>query len=200
MAQAAKPTRHHRTLTVDFHHEATYFALCRAGKVGIEFVLAFFLALGFQRLHPPSCSADGSLTRHSQYARVRLGGLTIWRLQCPTCTAVCTVLPHVVWRSRTMRPDVARDALCATHGGRSLAWGATIGPLAPLALSRVICACGHHRVVTVLTPCGLPLPTSILADEKHRRCLTEKASLPTIVSGRALWHLGSSASKRMFTP
>ena len=44
MAQAAKPTRHHRTLTVDFHHEATYFALCSDGKVCIEFVLAFFLS------------------------------------------------------------------------------------------------------------------------------------------------------------
>ncbi len=59
-----------------------------------------------------------------------------------------------------------------------------------MALSRVICACGHHSVVTVLTQCGLPLPTSILADEKHSRCLTDKAYLPTIVSGRALWHLG----------
>ena len=64
-----------------------------------------------------------------------------------------------------------------------------------MALSRVICACGHHSVVTVLTQCGLPLPTYILADEKHSRCLTDKAYLPTIVSGRALWHLGSSASK-----
>src|SRR5947209_14917727 len=64
-----------------------------------------------------------------------------------------------------------------------------------MALSRVICAFGQHSLVTVLTQCGLPLPTYILADEKHRRCLTDKASLPTIVSGRALWHLGYRASK-----
>jgi hypothetical protein len=195
MAQAAKPTRHNRTITVDFHNEATYFALCSAGKVFIEFVLAFFLSLGFQLLHKPSCSADGSLTRHSHYARVRLGGLTIWRIQCTTCKAVFTVLPHFVLRSRTMRPDVARDALLATHGGLSLEWCATIGHISPMALSRVICACGQHRLVTVLTQCGLPLPTYILADEKHSRCLTDKAYLPTIVSGRALWHLGYSASK-----
>src|SRR5713101_6697164 len=56
MAQAANPTRHNRTLTVDFHNEATYFALCSAGKVFIEFVLAFLLSLGFQLLHTPSCS------------------------------------------------------------------------------------------------------------------------------------------------
>src|SRR5262249_35863848 len=29
-----------------------------------------------------------------------------------------------------------------------------------------------------------------LADEKHSRCLTDKVYLPTIVSGRVLWHLG----------
>jgi hypothetical protein len=27
----------------------------------------------------------------------------------------------------------------------------------------------------------------LLADEKHNRCLTDKAYLPTIVSGRATW-------------
>jgi len=55
MAQAAKPTRHNRTITVDFHNEATYFALFSDGKVFIEFVLAFFLSLGFQLLHKPRC-------------------------------------------------------------------------------------------------------------------------------------------------
>ena len=44
--------------------------------------------------------------------------------------------------------------------------------------------------MTVLTRCGLPLPVYFLADEKHSRCLTEKVYLPTIVSGRVLWHLG----------
>ena len=67
MAQAAKPTRHNRTITVDFHNEATYFALLSDGKACIAFVLAFFLALGFQLLHKTSCSAVGSLTRHSHY-------------------------------------------------------------------------------------------------------------------------------------
>jgi hypothetical protein len=39
------------------------------------------------------------------------------------------------------------------------------------------------------------LPTYILADEKHSRCLTERVYLPTIVRGRVLWHLGYRASK-----
>src|SRR5947208_12705024 len=64
-----------------------------------------------------------------------------------------------------------------------------------MALSRLVCAFGHHSLVTVLTRCGLPLPVYILADEKHSRCLTEKVYLPTIVSGRVLWHLGYSDAK-----
>jgi hypothetical protein len=158
-------------------------------------VLAFLLSLGLPLTHKASCSAGGHLTRHSHYARIRLGGLTIWRVQCTTCKAVFTVLPHFVLRYRQMRPEVARDALLATHGGLSLELCAVIGPISPMAVYRLVCSFGHQSVVPVLTRCGLPLPTSILADEKHSRCLTEKVSLPTIVSGRVLWHLGYSHAK-----
>src|SRR6266699_3780823 len=119
-----------------------------------------------------------------------LGGLTIWRLQCTTCRAVFTILPHFILRYRQMRPEVARDALLATHGGLSLELCAVIEHISPMALYRLVCAFGHHSLVTVLTRCGLPLPVYFLADEKHSRCLTEKVYLPTIVSGRVLWHLG----------
>src|SRR5882724_5575853 len=190
MGQAAKPTRHNRTLTIDFHDETTYAALLGNTKAFVEFVLAFLLALGFQLLHKASCSEGGSLTRHSHYARLRLGGLTIWRVQCTTCKAVFTVLPHFVLRYRQMRPEVARDALLATHGGLSLELCAVLYHLSPMALYRLVCALGHQSLVTVLTRCGLPLPTYFLADEKHSRCLTAKVYLPTIVSGRVLWHLG----------
>src|SRR5262252_3725823 len=94
-----------------------------------------------------------------------------------------------------MSPDVARQALIATHGGLSLAWCATICHISPMALYRLLCALGQHRLVTVLVKCHLSLPTSILADEKHSRCLTEKVYLPTVVSGRVIWHLGYSDSK-----
>src|SRR5712671_3179938 len=195
MDQAAKPTRQNRTITVDFQDEATYFQLLGDTQAFVEFVLAFLLALGFQLLHKASCSEGGCLTRHSHYARVRMGGLTIWRIQCTTCKAVFTVLPHFVLRYRQMRPDVACDALLATHGGLSLEWCAIIGHISPMALYRLICALGQHSLVDVLTRCGLPLPRYILADEKHNRCLTDRVYLPTIVSGRVLWHLGYSASK-----
>jgi hypothetical protein len=62
--------------------------------------------------------------------------------------------------------------------------------ISPMALYRLICALGQQSVVTVLSRCGLPLPVYLLADEKHTHCLTNKAYLPTIVSGRVLWHLG----------
>jgi hypothetical protein len=65
MGQTAKSLRHNRTITVDFHDETTYFALLSNTKAFVEFVLAFLLALGFQLLHKGSCSAGGSLTRHS---------------------------------------------------------------------------------------------------------------------------------------
>src|SRR5207244_13131273 len=49
--------------------------------------------------------------------------------------------------------------------------------------------------------CGLALPVYVLADEKHSRCLTDKIYVPTIVSGRVLWHLGytEAASTAAFT-
>ena len=55
-------------------------------------------ALGFQLMHKATCRGGGCLTRHSHYLRLRLGGVTIWRIQCTTCKAVFTVLPHFVLR------------------------------------------------------------------------------------------------------
>jgi hypothetical protein len=195
MRHTTKQPRANRTITIDFQDEATYLQLLGDRKAFLECVLAFILSIGFQLAHKATCRGGGCLTRHSHYVRVRLGGLTIWRLQCTTCHAVFTVLPPFVLRYRAMRPEVARKALLATHGGLSLARCAVIGHISPMALYRLICARGHQSLVAVLTRCGLPLPASILADETHSRCLTERVSLPTIVRGRVLWHLGYSASK-----
>ena len=192
MGNATKSIRQNRTLTVDFRDETTYFALLDNPKAFVELVFAFILSIGFQLNHKSTCNGGGGLTRHSHYVRIRLGGLTIWRIQCTRCKAVFTVLPHFVLRYRKMRPNVARDALLATHGGLSLEWCATICHISPMALYRVICAFGQHSLVSVLTRCGLRLPAYILADEKHSRCLTAKVYLPTIVSGRVIWHLGYS--------
>src|SRR6266849_6444127 len=130
MRNTTRQTRENRTITVAFHNEATYFQLLGDGKACVECVVAFLLALGFQLTHKASCRGGGCLTRHSHDLRVRLGGLTIWRVQCTTCKAVCTVLPHFVLRYRQMRPEVARNVVLATYGGLSL--GTVRGALSPL--------------------------------------------------------------------
>src|SRR5262245_36512255 len=180
MEQAGKRTRHNRTITDDFQNEATYLQLLGDGKAFVECVLAFLLSLGFQLGYEATCHGGGCLTRHSHYVRVRLGGLTIWRIQCTRCKAVFTILPHFALRYRSMRPDVARDAVLATHGGLSLELCAVLYHLSPMALYRFVCAFGHHSLVTVLTRCGLPLPVSFVADEKHSRCLTGTVYLLSI--------------------
>src|SRR5262245_1872874 len=196
MGKAANPIRANRPITVDFHDETTYVHLLDDGKAVLEWVLAFIFALGFQLRHKTTCYGGGCRTRHSPYVRVRLGRLTLWRIQCTRCKAVVTVWPHFVVRSRSMSPARARNALLATHGGLSLERCAVICHVSPMALSRLICALGQQRLVTVLTRCALPLPVYFLADEKHSRCLTEKVSLPPSVSGRIIWHLGYTEAAR----
>src|SRR3989442_14117886 len=117
MRNTTRQTRANRTITVDFPNEATYYQLLGDGKAFVECVLAFLFALGFQLKHKATCRGGGGLTRHSHYLRVRLNGVTIWRLQCTTVRAVLTVLPHFVLRYRQMQPEVARNAPLATHGG-----------------------------------------------------------------------------------
>ena len=166
MGNAAKSTRQNRTLTVDFHDETTCVALLGNTKALVEFVLAFHLSMGLQRTPQARGSAGGGRPRHAHEARVRLGALPLWRIQGTMCNAGCTVRPQCVWRSRTRRPEVARDALLAPHGGLSLAWGAVLWNIAPMALSRLVGALGQESRVAVLTRCELLLPVYRLADEK----------------------------------
>src|SRR5499426_2039156 len=100
MPNTARQTRENRTITVDFQNEATYVQLLGDGKAFVECVLAFLLALGLQLNDKATCRGGGCLTRHSHYVRIRVRGITIWRIQCTTCKAVFTVLPHFVLRYR----------------------------------------------------------------------------------------------------
>jgi hypothetical protein len=162
MYTAAKPTRENRTITVDFRDEATHFHLIADGKALVECVLAFVLAIGFQLKHKVTCHGGGCLTQHSHYVRIRLGRVTIYRIQCTTCRAVFTILPHFVLRYRSMHPDVARNALLATHGGLSLELCAVLYHISPMALYRLVYALGQQSLVIVLTRCRLLLPTYFL--------------------------------------
>src|SRR2546427_3512700 len=118
MGQAAKAIRENRTITVDFNDEATYSQLLDDTKAFIEFVLAFILSIGLQLKHKSTCNGGG-FTRHSPYARVRLGGLPIWGVQFTPCQTGCTLLPPFFLRYPQMRPDVAPKALLTTHRGLS---------------------------------------------------------------------------------
>src|SRR4029450_1269477 len=139
MRNTARQTRANRTITINFQNEATYFQLLGDGKAFLECVLAFVLSLGFQLKHKATCHGGGCLTRHSHYVRVRLGGMTIWRPQGTPCRAVFTVLARFGLRYRQVPPQVARDALLATHGGLSLELCAVLYHLSPMALYRLIC-------------------------------------------------------------
>jgi hypothetical protein len=57
MGQTAKVTRENRTITVDFHNEATYAALLGTTKACVEFVLAFLLSIGLQLVGSKNSSA-----------------------------------------------------------------------------------------------------------------------------------------------
>jgi hypothetical protein len=81
-------TRENRTITIDFQDETTYFQALGDGKAFVELVMAFILSIGFQLKHKAICRGGGCLTRHSPDVRVRLSGLTIWRIQCTRCKAV----------------------------------------------------------------------------------------------------------------
>jgi hypothetical protein len=116
MGTAAKPTREHRPITVDCQNETTYFQRLGDGQAFVACVLTFLLALSLQRAHQAPCKGGGGLTRHAPYVRVRLGGVPIWRSQCTTDRAVCTVLPHCGLRYRRMPPERARAAFLATQG------------------------------------------------------------------------------------
>jgi len=183
MSNPLKRARQNRTITVDFNNEQTYHRLCGDGPRFIDFVVAFIFSLGLQLKHKCNCPSE-RLTRHSHYVRVRLNGLTIWRIQCTACRAVFTVLPHFVLRYRKMKASIAKKALLATHGGLSLEICAIIENVCPMAIYRMVCWIGRANLVRLLTRCHLPLPTYFIADEKHTHCLDKRVYLPTIGCGR----------------
>ena len=196
MSTTESQKHRNRTITVDFHDEATYHRLRHDGHAFIEFVVVFITTLGFQLVHKCGCPGGCALTRHSSYTRVRIGNVVIWRLQCKHCRAVFTILPHFVLRYRSMTPEQAKHALLAVYGGLSREWTVMVVPdVSPMGVYRLLCSIGHASLVSVLVRCGLPLPLYFLADEKHSTCLGMKVYLPTIVSGRVIWHLGYTTDK-----
>ena len=195
MKEQATKKRENRTITVDIKDEATYYELCKNGKAFIEFIVAIIMSLGFQLKHKCGCQGGWRLTRHTNYVRVRLGDVPIWRVQCKDCRAVFTILPQCVLRYSSLEPKEAKKAILATQGGLSLEISATILDISAMSIYRLVCAFGRISLVKVLSRCQLPLPQYILADEKHSHCLRAKVYLTTIVVGRIIWHLGYTQNK-----
>src|SRR6266478_4873217 len=71
MGQTVKATRENRTITVDFQDQTTYFRLLDDTTAFVEFVLAFFLSLGFR------CSSTTTLIMN----RLEFGGQKLSK--CP---------------------------------------------------------------------------------------------------------------------
>jgi hypothetical protein len=196
MKKATHRKNQNRTIFINFHTKVKYHQLCQDGSAFIEFVTDFIISLGFQLRHKPGCTSEKiCLTRHSHYERVRLGNLQIWRVQCTDCDAVFTVLPHFVLRYLSLSPGKAKKALLTTHGGLSLEnCHLTFGPSA-MCFYRLVCSFGREGLVPALIKSGLTPPAYFIADEKHSHCQGEKVYLPTIVTGRVIWHLGYTTSK-----
>jgi hypothetical protein len=96
MRSTAPPPREHRTITVDILQETTSFPMLGDGQAFLPCVMAFVMAIGFELKHKASSCGGWRLARHSPSVRVRLAGVPLWCIQCTTCTAVFTVLPHFV--------------------------------------------------------------------------------------------------------
>ena len=60
MRNTVRQTRDNRTITVDFHDEATYVQLLDDGKAFVEWVITFVSALGFQLRHQVTCRGAGA--------------------------------------------------------------------------------------------------------------------------------------------
>ena len=71
----------HTWITIDFRDEANYRDLLGKSEAFIAAVTEFVLSVGLRLCHKPGCLGGCSLTRHSHYERIRLGGLEIWRVQ-----------------------------------------------------------------------------------------------------------------------
>jgi len=124
------------------------------------------------------------VTRHSHYVRVRLGGISIWRLQCTKCKPCSPCCAFRLALSQ-MRPEVARDALLATTGAQSGALCGDLPHLAYGALSSALCA-RPSQMVTALTRWGCPCPRMSWPMKSIVTVLTDKVYLPRLSVPRHL--------------
>lgn len=178
-----------RSIVVDFGDRNSYENIIPNGKVFLELVIAYILSLGFQLVHHKYCTGGNCFTRHSHYARVRSGNITIWRIQCKRCKAVFTVIPSFLLRYFSCSAETAQKSLIAYHGGLSLENCAILFNISAMSLYRLICAIGKCSIPQVLCKAGVALPDHLWVDEKHTHCLENKGYIPIVSSGHLIWHI-----------
>ncbi len=178
-----------RTIIVDFGNEDQYQEIILDTKIFLEFVIAYILSLDFQLLHKSSCTGGNCLTRHSHYARVKCGGITIWRIQCKKCKAVFTVIPSFLIRYFSYRSEQVKKALIAYHGGLSLENCTICFNIKAMALYRIICTFGKYSLPSIFYKAGLTLPKNAQVDEKHTKCMGDKGYIPMLTCGHTIWHI-----------
>ena len=194
--KSAQPTRQNRTITVDFQESSTYLQLMNDGKACVECGFALLLSLGLQLTHQATCTGGGCLTRHSHDARGRLVVSPSGASRAPParrCAPLCRTASGAIarcgrtWPAMPSRPTPRWPPCGAVRRARphltpgALSWDLRLWT-PPL---------GHGA-----NPGGVPLPTYILADEQHRRCLTERVYLPTPSGACPLASGGQGVPKR----
>src|SRR5712691_4995288 len=194
MRQVAKRTRENRTITVDFQDETTYVQLRSDGTAFGELVLAFLLSWGFQLKHKATRGGGGCLSRHSHYARVRLGGVSIWRWFCRKfplsinsrlhdATGSGQVHLHYPQRTGT-RPILANALQCL----RLRPWWHTEQPHLPQRPDVIRQSCCDGRCTRPPFPGGACMATIVALLHTARHCATVTPQRECVASPHRSWY------------
>ncbi len=196
------PQRLNRTLFIDFGSEERYLSLLEQTTLFVAEVVSFLLAIGAELLHKAGCPGGFALTRQSCYQHRRLGGLTIWRVQCKRCMAVFTVLSRFVMRHRALTVTQAEPALIGLMGGASFDTLSMMLSVPVMTLYRMFVSFGQVDLVGVLLIASVPPPQFGVPDEKHTWRLGDRHYMPISAIGPLFWaiDLVESASEKALEP
>ena len=194
MSKNKEVTIMNRTIVVDFGSEDQYLSLIEQTAPYIARIKEFMELFSLELNHHPHCSKNGSITRFGSYPRKRYKNLKIWRIQCTECKAAFTVLPHFLPRYHSSPSESFKNALVAYHGGLSFENCFIIFHISPLSLYAFLCRLGNSHLVPTLAKTGLQPPQDFQVDEKHTKCLGEKAYIPLITEKHVVWHVDYTES------
>ncbi len=185
-----KTKRSNNTVTIAFGSIQRYEKIIEDSTLLIEHVKIYIQSIDFELVHRIGCKDNNSLTGFCTYKRKRNENITIWRIQCTCCKKTWSVLPEFVLRYTGLKVFDARNCLYNCYYGASLEVNFNLFEVPAMQQYNYLCAIGRVELVKTLINSALSLPDYIICDEKHSKTEGGKSYLPTIVSGRVLWHLG----------